>query len=584
MKTISRDAIQRMTGSGSGSVSVGGGGGASIDLTGYATEMWTEENYVGKEFFSSLFKAYDANGNEVLPNDTETVIDNIKAMFSFWTEFYVSALGTGGQQSVGLRLAQLADVNVAGVQNDQVLKYDATSQKWVPGTASSGTDMATVWANLAASGNQQIDYSHLSGAVSLSNGTITIGSSSITPITSHQSLAGYAKEQWVSQNYLPLTGGEVTGTLILSKTQDASGSADNGPALVIGGTRSQAHIEIDSNEVIAKQNGSSAAVLWLNDHFGVDSDGQGIQIGSIKIVYDSSNNALKVIKSDGTSANFYATGGVSALGSGDIGGGGYLPIGGGTMTGLLRVATGVGIDDASGNGLLVYHPTGWTGVSSSQWGVGATGSQGVIRSGNQPLIHYRSGVGVYEIIDSKGGQAIDGSLEVADIKIEYGNEINSYYSSGNLCLQHSQSGNTIICKAGGKVGIGAGATSPSYKLHVDGSVGATSFNNTSDIRRKKDMSDIALTVEQIANAPVFTFFWNDGTDEDQHAGTSAQYWQNVMPQVVTAANDEMQTLSMQYDVPALIAATILARKVEDHEDRLFRLERMFAINKNDLED
>ena len=87
MKTISRDAIQRMTGSGSGGVSVGGGGGASIDLTGYATEMWTEENYVGKEFFSSLFKAYDSNGNEVLPNDTDTVIDNIKAMFSFWTNF-----------------------------------------------------------------------------------------------------------------------------------------------------------------------------------------------------------------------------------------------------------------------------------------------------------------------------------------------------------------------------------------------------------------------------------------------------------------------------------------------------------------
>ena len=584
MKTISRDAIQRMTGSGSGSVSVGGGGGASIDLTGYATEMWTEENYVGKEFFSSLFRAYDANGNEVLPNDTDTVIDNIKAMFGFWTEFYITALGTGGQSTLGIRLSQLADVNVAGVTNGQALVYDSTSQKWVPGTASSGTDMATVWANLAANGNQQINYSHLSGAISLSGGTITIGSSSITPITSHQSLAGYAKEQWVSQNFLALTGGEVTGTLVLSKTQDASGTADNGPALVVGGTRSQAHIEIDSNEVIAKQNGSSAAVLWLNDHFGVDSDGHGIQIGSIKIVYDSSNNALKVIKSDGNPANFYATGGVSALGYGSSGETIYLPKSGGTMTGLLRVATGVGIDDASGNGLLVYHPTGWTGVSSSQWGVGATGSQGVIRSGNQPLIHYRSGVGAYEIIDSKGGQAIDGSLEVADIKIEYGNEINSYYSSGNLCLQHSRDGNTLICKGGGKVGIGSGATSPSYRLHVDGSVGATSFNNTSDIRRKKDMSDIALTVEQIANAPVFTFFWNDGTDEDQHAGTSAQYWQKVMPQVVTAANDEMHTLSMQYDVPALIAATILARKVEDHESRLRRLEKMFALNENDIEE
>lgn len=32
------------------------------------------------------------------------------------------------------------------------------------------------------------------------------------------------------------------------------------------------------------------------------------------LVWDSGNNALKAIKADGTSANFYATGGVSALG------------------------------------------------------------------------------------------------------------------------------------------------------------------------------------------------------------------------------------------------------------------------------
>ena len=583
MKTISRDAIQRMTNSGSSGVSVGGVGGASIDLTGYATQIWTEQNYVGKEFFSSLFKAYDANGNEVLPNDTETEIDNIKAMFGFWTDFYISALGNGGQQSVDLRLAQLADVNVAGVTNGQVLTYDTATGKWIASTPQSGTDMSTVWSNLAANGNQQIDYSHLSGAVSLSNGTITIGSSSITPITSHQSLAGYAKESWVSQNYLPLTGGEVTGTLVLSKTQDASSTADNGPALVVGGTRSQAHIEIDSNEIIAKENGSSTAVLWLNDNFSVDSDGQGIQIGSIKIVHDSSNNALKVMKSDGTPANFYATGGVSALGYGSSGETIYLPKSGGTMTGLLRVATGVGIDDASGNGLLVYHPTDWNGVSSSQWGVGAIGSQGVIRSGDQPLVHYR-GVGSYEIIDSKGGQAIDGSLEVEDIKIEYGNEINSYYSSGNLCLQHSRDGNTLICKGGGKVGIGSGATSPSYRLHVDGSVGASSFNNTSDIRLKDKKSDVKLTVEQIAEAPSFIFTWKKSDDKREYAGTSAQYWQKVLPQVVTAASDEMHTLSMQYDVPALIAATILARKVMDLEKRLSRLEKMFAINGNDIKD
>ena len=39
-----------------------------------------------------------------------------------------------------------------------------------------------------------------------------------------------------------------------------------------------------------------------------------LQIGTVRIVYDHTNNALKVEKQDGTAANLYATGGVSALG------------------------------------------------------------------------------------------------------------------------------------------------------------------------------------------------------------------------------------------------------------------------------
>ena len=48
---------------------------------------------------------------------------------------------------------------------------------------------------------------------------------------------------------------------------------------------------------------------------GANYDGSFIQIGNIKIVYESANNALKIIKSDGTAANLYATGGVAALGT-----------------------------------------------------------------------------------------------------------------------------------------------------------------------------------------------------------------------------------------------------------------------------
>ena len=253
VKVLDRESINRMVNrKGSGGVG-GGGGGSDIDLGSYATKSWTAENYVGKEFFSSLFKAYDANGNEVLPNDTDTAIDNIKAMFGFWTEFYVTALGTGGQQSVDLRLAQLADVNVAGVTNGQVLTYDTTTGKWIASTPQSGTDMATVWSNLAATGNQQINYSHLSEAVSLSNGTITIGSSSITPITSHQSLAGYAKETWVGQNYLPLTGGTITGSLTVNNTLSTGGNATVGGDLTVNG----------GDLTVNEPNSSGASAIWF---------------------------------------------------------------------------------------------------------------------------------------------------------------------------------------------------------------------------------------------------------------------------------------------------------------------------------
>ena len=162
VKILSRDSINRMVGRKSSVAGVGGGGG-DVDLSGYATKIWTQETFVSIDFFRSLFRAYDSQNHEILPNDTTSTIDNIKAMFGFWTDFYISALGTGGHQSVDLRLAQLADVNVAGVTNGQVLTYDTTSGKWIASTPQSGTDMATVWANLAAAdATKQIDYSHLS--------------------------------------------------------------------------------------------------------------------------------------------------------------------------------------------------------------------------------------------------------------------------------------------------------------------------------------------------------------------------------------------------------------------------------------
>lgn len=72
-----------------------------------------------------------------------------------------------------------------------------------------------------------------------------------------------------SSNFLATSGGTVSGTLILSKTQDASGTANNKPALIVGGTDTQKHLEIDANEIIAKADGTSGTTLWLQDGHGI---------------------------------------------------------------------------------------------------------------------------------------------------------------------------------------------------------------------------------------------------------------------------------------------------------------------------
>ena len=100
----------------------------------------------------------------------------------------------------------------------------------------------------------------------------------------------------------------------------------------------------------------------------------------------------------------------------------YLSLSGGTMTGTLRLNPGVSIEESSGNnGLLVYHPTDWTGVSSTQWAAGTVDSQGVIRSSNTDLLHYRNGTS-YVIWDS----ANDGSgsgLDADTVDGLHGNRI-----------------------------------------------------------------------------------------------------------------------------------------------------------------
>ena len=133
--------------------------------------------------------------------------------------------------------------------------------------------------------------------------------------------------------------------------------------------------------------------------------------------------------------------------------------------------------------------------------------------------------------------------------------------------------------------MGIGTTNPVHKLHVagvayastgifsDGYVSAKGQNTSSDMRLKRIIGDVSLTPAQIAGAPAFRFRWKDGTGVS--AGSSAQYWKELLPEAVDERNG---WLEMQYGNIALLSVIALARTAVDHEGRIKRLERMVENN------
>lgn len=345
----------------------GSGGGGGLDpaaLSGYATQAWVDQNYLSIEFFSKLFKAYDSatpTPNEVAPNDTESTITNIKAMFGFWTNQYISALGQNSSGGGGgaSALADLTDVNLSSPTNGQALVYNATSGKWENQTIGGGgsgtltsiglvmpTGFSVSPATLTADGSFTVSFAtgyalpttsdvnkgvtaygwgdHALAGYStpssvatqmqnysyISNGTIQIGNSSITPLTSCSGT--FWGQSWS-------TGGSVSGNI----------EAGSNGGYIAGFD----HIELNSEGTLSSYGG------YIDFHFNGDSGdytsriiedasgrirlmaSNGVRIGDAVLKWDSTNSALYIEKADGSAVGFYATGFVSALGlSGGSGG------------------------------------------------------------------------------------------------------------------------------------------------------------------------------------------------------------------------------------------------------------------------
>ena len=456
-------------------------------LSGYGiTDAYTkteaDAKYMTIAAFENLFNALNSSGNKV-SHPYSSGVASIKALVGLWTEQYLSALGQNSGGGGGVTLNEpLASINTAGLgmptATGQVITWNGS--QWIysipgggggggtgtvtsitAGTGLSGgtiTTMGTIalstetqtnigygvtaygWGNHATEGYlKSVSFSDLTSHpttlggygitdAKIQNGTITLGSNSITPLTSFTE-TDPTVPAWAKASTKPsYSFSEITGTIASSQlptlywanVEVSSSSSDTtepkmkslhlygsgqfgvggllkfgdgsddgyvylkevsddkltiygksgiymmgGTSFKVGiGTNSPAKVldvvgdinatlDITTAQAVNARNielsftspfidfhhASSSADytsrLITTDYgtlnlqsktsggtdklsgfvVGANYDGSFIQIGNIKIVYDSTNNALKIIKSDGTAANLYATGGVAALGT-----------------------------------------------------------------------------------------------------------------------------------------------------------------------------------------------------------------------------------------------------------------------------
>ena len=248
------------------------------------------------------------------------------------------------------------------------------------------------------------------------------------------------------------------------------------------------------------------------------------------------------------------------------------------------VATLQGYFDSSGNAKSALK---LTTVSKSAWG------QTYWTSGGVPTDIKGSITDDYFQLASHptNPYLLFGPANTSSWKIQLANNNRLYFGVGTST--------SLRVDNDGRVGI-HGDVSSSYALNVTGSVGisdALSVTNTatvgnlksngyvtalaaassSDERMKNIIEHFALSVEDIAAAPIVKFTWKFGEDKAVHAGSIAQYWHKKLPESVLEVDG---FLSLEYGVLALLSAISLAREVVNLKSRVARIEKELFKNRN----
>jgi hypothetical protein len=195
--------------------------------------------------------------------------------------------------------------------------------------------------------------------------------------------------------------------------------------------------------------------------------------------------------------------------------------------------------------------------------------------------------GVYTIGDQTiGGQKSFTSLLVGRNTV--GTNVNTNNDTGSFSIRSDSANAASVSfhRTGAyaiNMGLGTdnvfrigGWSAQSNCLQLDGSGNLTALANVtaySDERLKKDWAIVATDfVERLSRVKAGTYTRID--IDRRQAGTSAQDWQKLLPEVVMEGEDEDKTLSLAYGNAALVSAVELAKRVVEQEERIKKLEAL----------
>ena len=317
---------------------------------GYMTQSAGDNRYLTIDFFRSLFRAYTSGNSEVTPNagDTST-IDNIKAMFGFWTNAYISALGQnssggGGGGGGSSTLAGLNDVALypdplTPANANDVLTYNGNGH-WVNTSKSSFLSGYATTSDISDMATQTwvLGRGYITG-ISSTDVTTALG---YTPLNSATTFWGQSVNNGVVNGSMTDVGN------ITFDGSEARRISPNGTALFIGNSDNTNWVYMAD---MASQSGDS---YWKIYSSGYAHFKRIYLDANVYMEYNSTTGGVYLV-----GAGFYTDSFVSALGLNSSGGGG----GSSTLEGLNDVTIGT---KAEGD-VLTYdsQTTHWVNTAKS---------------------------------------------------------------------------------------------------------------------------------------------------------------------------------------------------------------------------